>query len=426
MDIQNLFDDYQQGLRRNADRAFGWLMLLQWALFAVAAAVYSSATWLSILALGTLVAAPTLYIGLLAPGQYSSARYIIALAQMSFSALLVYFFSDHMEAPLHIFLSLAFITVYRDWRLLISATLFFILAQLVLSNVLPLMGFPPPETIPWHWAEQTAWLLFANIFLIYTCRRAIKEMWRNAAIQAELMKMRIDSEQIHIKRMHFFSVVSHELRTPLNGIIGYSDFLANASLPPEQKEYATIIKQCSDTLLKLINDLLDFSKIDSGRFEIEPHQFKVQEICQHIQNVFALECQKKNLSLCFNISEEIPQELVGDSHRIRQVLTNIVGNAVKFTPAGQIQISLCRSPDKDSRFLWSVQDTGIGIKKEYLSSIFSPYSQEHPSTSRNYGGTGLGLATSKKLVELMGGQLKVESRYGQGTKFIFSIPLKIP
>lgn len=238
------------------------------------------------------------------------------------------------------------------------------------------------------------------------------------------MNARLDTDKLNYKRTQFFSIISHEIRTPLNGIIGFSEFLKESAIPQEQKEYASIIKQCSITLLKLVNDLLDFSRIDSGRLDIDPHSFKIQELREYLESVFSLECQKKNLKFSFDISSEIPQELVGDSHRIRQVLTNIISNAVKFTESGSIRVELSRPNPNDHVYCWRIEDTGIGIKKDNLSKIFSPYTQEYSSTARQYGGSGLGLAISKKLVELMGGQLTVESTLGKGTMFFFTIPLK--
>jgi signal transduction histidine kinase len=249
-------------------------------------------------------------------------------------------------------------------------------------------------------------------------------MKQTAFTHCELMNARLDTENLNIRRTQFFSVVSHEIRTPLNGIIGFTDFLEETPIPTEQKEYVSIIKQCSNTLLKLVNDLLDFTRIDSGRLDIDPHLFKTTDIRDYLENVFSLDCQKKNLHFQFEIANDVPEELVGDSHRIRQVLTNLVANAIKFTETGSIQVRVRKLQPDGNVYCWCVEDTGVGIRKDNLAKIFSPYTQEHSSTARQYGGSGLGLAISKKLVELMGGQMNVDSTLGKGTTFSFTIPLK--
>jgi signal transduction histidine kinase len=176
----------------------------------------------------------------------------------------------------------------------------------------------------------------------------------------------------------------------------------------------------------LINDLLDFSKIDSGCLEIDRHVFKTQDICAYFEKVFFLECQKKNINFNFKISQEVPYELLGDSYRIRQVLSNLIGNSIKFTASGNVSVRLSKVQNKQDIYRWEVEDTGLGIRKDYLPKIFSPYTQENSATARKYGGSGLGLSISKKLIELMGGQLGVESTLGKGTLFFFTLQLKQP
>lgn len=425
VDIKKLYEEHQRSLGRRIDRTFGWLILFQWLLVVVMAVARSTDVWYAVI-LGGVISAPALYFSFAIPGQSLMGRYVIAIAQIIFSTLLIHFSGGRLEAHFHIFASLAFLSTYRNWRLPVVASLVAILDHVVRGHYFPLSIYGTTTNVEWLWLEHSAWILFANVFLGYSCIRSDQEMWRNANVNSELMKLRLAAENLNIRRTHFFSLISHELRTPLNGIVGFSDLLANSPIPQEQKEYASIIKQCSDTLLKLINDLLDFSRIDAGRLDIECHNFKTQEIRQHILNIFALECQKKNLALKFEISEGVPAELVGDSHRIRQVLTNIVGNAIKFTPAGSIYVRLRKHAEDETLYRWDVEDSGIGIKKENLSAIFSPYTQEFSSTYRKFGGSGLGLAISKRLVELMGGQLRVESTPGKGTNFSFSIPLKRP
>jgi len=405
--IDTLLEEQQVVLRKRIDRAFGWLMLAQWAVIIVLAWNLSVNNWIVFIAGSVLTILP-LYFSFIKPGEKDSG-YFIAVAQMGFSALFVHLLDGHMQAYFHIFGSLAFLSLYRNWRIVVLASAVIIL-DLALHDLMVL--------------ESSAWIAFEDVFLIYSCIHANIDMKKAAYTKSELINSRLDNENLNIRRIQFFSVISHEIRTPLSGIIGFSDFLKDSPLPDEQKEYVSIISQCSDTLLKLVNDLLDFSRIDSGRLDIDPHTFKIKDIILYLENVFSLECQKRNLQFHFEASNDIPEELVGDSHRIRQVLTNLVGNAIKFTESGSIQVMLKRQDPSSNFYCWSIADTGVGIHKDYLNQIFSPYTQEHSSTARQYGGSGLGLAISKKLVELMGGQLNVESTLGKGSTFYFTLPLK--
>ncbi|MBS1969159.1 MAG: hypothetical protein JSU04_02565 [Bdellovibrionales bacterium] len=434
MEVNKLFEENLHSLRKRTDRAFGWLMLGQWAFCILLAITLTPYTWtgesqslhmhvwLAII-LGGVISSLPLYFSFARPGE-NFGGYVIGVAQMCFSALIIHLMGGRIEAHFHVFGSLAFLATYRNWRILVLASAVIILDHFIRGFYFPFSLYGVSTGVEWRWLEHAGWVFFEDLFLIYSCVQSTREMKQTAVTHWELMNARLDTETLNIKRTQFFSVISHEIRTPLNGIIGFSDFLKESPIPAEQKEYVSIIKQCSDTLLKLVNDLLDFSRIDSGRLDIDPHTFKIKEIREYLENVFSLECQKKKLNFHFEISSEVPEELVGDSHRIRQVLTNIVGNAVKFTDAGGIYVKLKKKCPEGNIYCWSIEDTGVGIKKDNLNKIFSPYTQEFSSTARKYGGSGLGLAISKKLVELMGGQLDVESTLGKGTVFFVTIPLK--
>ncbi len=344
---------------------------------------------------------------------------------MLFSALIIHLMGGRIEAHFHVFGSLAFLAAYRDWRILTLSSAVTIVYHVISGLYFPLSVYGLSAGVKWRWLEHAAWVVFVDLFLIYASVQAVREMKQTAAIHWELIHARLDTEALNIQRTHFFSVIGHEIRTPLNGIVGFSDFLKESPIPAEQKEYVSIIKQCSETLLKIVNDLLDFSRIDSGRMDIDPHTFKTKELKEYLENVFCLECQSKNLQFQFEISSDVPEELVGDSHRIRQVLTNIIGNAVKFTDDGGVYVKFSKHHSKSNVYCWSIKDTGVGIRKDNLKKIFSPYTQEYASTARKHGGSGLGLAISKKLVELMDGQLDVESTLGKGTVFFVTLPLML-
>ena len=225
----------------------------------------------------------------------------------------------------------------------------------------------------------------------------------------------------------FLASMSHEIRTPMNGIIGMTSLLKQTTLSEEQHTFADTIETSANGLLRLINDLLDFSKIESGKMTLEAASFGLQETVEQSVALLADQAQKKGLEVILRLDEQLPSQVLGDQVRLQQILNNLIGNAIKFTKRGEVQIMV--HPQKIQRdtcwIRFQIKDTGIGIKQEALESIFEAFMQADDSMTRKYGGTGLGLAITRQLIELMHGQLHVESQYGQGSCFWFTLPMEV-
>ena len=239
-------------------------------------------------------------------------------------------------------------------------------------------------------------------------------------------KMTLTAQAASKSKSAFLANMSHEIRTPMNGVIGMLEMLAGTSLTPEQKDYAESAQHSADSLLVLINDILDFSKIEAGKLEMEHIEFDLEVTLDSFTDIMAVKAFEKGVEFACLIKDNVPVNLMGDPGRLRQILVNLVGNAVKFVNKGEvfIRVSLTQENTDEAELLFEVMDSGIGIPSDKLGSLFDSFAQVDASTTRKYGGTGLGLAISKQLVALLGGKIGAESEIGKGSRFFFTTVFK--
>ncbi|WP_201319286.1 MHYT domain-containing protein [Paenibacillus sp. EPM92] len=258
---------------------------------------------------------------------------------------------------------------------------------------------------------------------IYTISKDITEQKRT---EKQLLQAKLEAERVARIKSEFLAVMSHEIRNPLNGVIGMSELLQETALSAEQREYVKIIAKSGMGLLTVIQNILDFTKMESGKMTLNQDPFSLQVTLEETLQLFLRQCQQQELDVRWQLDQALPALVVGDEGRLKQVLLNLIGNAVKFTEKGGIDIHIRQKKREGDRLQleFTVRDTGIGIAETNLPHLFQPFYQTE-NTARKHGGTGLGLAISRRLVELMGGTIAVESKIGEGTKVIFTIQARV-
>ncbi|HYM11446.1 MAG TPA: response regulator [Bryobacterales bacterium] len=579
---RELFDEQRRGIFRRTDHLFVVLMGCQWLAGIAAACWISPKAWagadshihphvMAAVFLGAAIIVFPIYLGLTRPGSVLT-RHVIAVAQMLVSALLIHLTGGRIETHFHVFGSLAFLAFYRDWAVLVPATLVVALDHLIRGIFWPQSVYGVLAASPWRWAEHAGWVLFEDIILIQFCRHGVRDLWQVADRQAKLEavnagverqvqertselqeseerfrslsvsspvavfqtdaqgrtlytnprwqeisgqppeeslgdgwtsvihpedrerakadlleairsrsdfshEVRIATAEGNVRWIHaqgrpifsangtltgcvgsiedisqrrhaqeelqqakeaaeaanrargeFVANMSHEIRTPLNGIVGMTELALETELTTEQREYLEMVKTSSDSLLRVINDILDFSKIEADKLDLEQIDFDLEETLHQVMKGSALRAQQKGLELALRIAPGTPVAVAGDPGRLRQILANLIGNAVKFTERGEVVVSAEAEEltNAEVTLHFSVSDTGIGIPAEKQGQIFDSFSQADSSTTRRYGGTGLGLTICSRLAALMGGKIRVESEPGRGSVFHFTARLGLP
>ena len=447
------------------DRVFAFLLLAQWIFGIVLALAISPLTWAGTRAtihphvwmaiiVGGLVCALPAYLAYAAPGR-PLTRHVVAIGQMAIGALLIHLTGGRIETHFHVFGSLAFLSAYRDPKVLATATIVVLVDHVTRGILWPASVFGVTAVSIWRPLEHAGWVLFEDVVLYVHCVRAaaaargmaLRQITfedlkatiearverRTAQLQqsraeyefvnAELRAASARAEESSRSKSAFLATVSHEVRTPMNGIIGVAELLRGTGLTPDQGEYVEIIERSGHSLLGIINDILDFSKLEAGKLEIESIEFDLLEQIDHVLTVVGHKAEAKQLAFGAVVAPDVPRRVVGDAGRLNQVLINLLGNAVKFTDRGRVVLRVTTTGSAGPGLRFDVHDTGMGIAPSALERLFQPFTQADASTTRRFGGTGLGLAISRSLAEVLGGTLTAESAMGEGSTFTLDLPM---
>lgn len=420
-------------LRRQFAKLMAWLL---WAHVPVIAVVC--------LHLDRPLAAPTIFAALLAlayqislavHGTGPSTRYISAVALMAEPALLVYLLMLNpwqIDMHMYFFACLALLIAWCDWRAIALASVAIGLHHLSLDLLLPYAVFPNGGDLS-RVVFHVVIVVMEGTILIWITNRLVESFVRVEQMRDEIQRHNDQLEEIVAERTReaeaasmakslFLANMSHEIRTPMNAILGFSHLTLRTDLTAKQRDYVVKIQSASTNLLNLVNDILDFSKIEAGKLVLETAPFRLRAALESVRSLLALRALEKGIDLQFTVSDNMPDDLLGDQLRLGQIITNLVSNAIKFTDQGAVHLTLRprRIEAHAVDIECAVQDSGIGMSEAQMQRLFNAFTQADTSTTRRFGGSGLGLSIARQLVELMGGRITVESRLGEGSIFTFT------
>lgn len=353
---------------------------------------------------------------------------LATLGLMLSSSLFVHLSGGYIEFHFHFFVMMAVIVLYQDWLPFAIGLTYVVVDHGMMGTLMPYMVYnhPAAQQHPWTWA------LIHGGFILAECA-ALLYFWRvNEIAQLQLLESEActrsakeAAEAANIAKSQFLANMSHEIRTPMNGVLGMTELLRSTSLNDKQRHYVELVHHSGTNLLHLINDILDISKIEAGRMELEYIPFSLRTILEETVELYRARAVEKGVSLAMDMPVGLPETLQGDPHRVRQVVANLVSNAIKFTEQGSVRLSVHSSEQPRDVVRISVEDSGIGIPADKFETVFRSFSQADGSTTRKYGGSGLGLSIVKQLAEMMGGQVGVSSKPGCGSTFWVTVPLDL-
>ncbi len=422
------------------DRLFASLLVVEWIAAIAIAAILSPRAWEGAMGsthphvwaavfLGAAVALFPAYLGWRHAGHVVT-RHVIAVAQMLMGALLIHLTGGRIETHFHIFGSLAFLAMYRDFRVVITGSIVVALDHVLRGSMWPASIYGTLSSSNWRWVEHAWWVLFEDVFLIASCIASRREMWwianRHASLEAhaETERKFTSERSANQAKSEFLANMSHEIRTPMTAIQGYADLMLEPRLDASDRlNYVQIIRRNSSHLLAIINDILDISKIEAGKMTVETIPTSPAQILVEVASLMRVRATEKGLAFDISFATPIPASIETDPTRLRQVLMNLTGNAIKFTKSGSVHIiARCHAPESESPTLsFEVADTGIGLTREAQARLFQPFAQADSSTTRRFGGTGLGLVICRRLAGLLGGEIGVESLPGRGSSFTLTV-----
>ena len=407
------------------------------AVMAAACLVYAPLYWFVLdervgaiaILLSVVPLGPTIYI-YQRTGSYRLGLHLIAVAANLVITFLV-IWQGGVSAPLAPWLMLMPIALVTGADLMGGVLWFtFALVELVVLALLQAAGVQ----MPFHRGSDPHLLFMLSqpglvtvvfLFLWVVGRNREHDDRVLAERTADLAKARDQAEAASRAKSQFFANMSHEIRTPMNGVLGATEYLATTTLTDDQRHFVQVMKRSGENLLTLLNDVLDFSKIEAGKLELESVAFSPREKAESICELLAARAAEKGLDLVCRVATDVPEKVLGDPARVRQILTNLLNNAIKFTAQGEVALEIERAPSTEGvKLRFTVRDTGIGIDPEVQANLFQPFTQADGSTTRLYGGTGLGLAICADLTKLMGGELSLDSRAGAGSTFYCTLPFR--